>query len=96
MTTENPVPWPGDISKQVLPGTRFLLQIVDVTAPHVLARFPAGGALEREFIEVCTASIVSRGGGLLKSEAHVRAAILAGITDAILALKRETRQLPHL
>ena len=87
-------PWPGDIANAIQEGTRFLLQIVDVDPPHHVARFPAGGPLERAFIEHCTAEIMRRGVGLMKTEAHVRADIRTGLEAAILALKMETLHLP--
>ena len=71
---------------------RFLLQIVDADAPHAVVRLPAGGALERDLVEACTAAIVAKGVGVLKTEAHVREAIRSGLTEALTALKRETRQ----
>lgn len=36
----------GNLMADLKPGTRFLLQIVEVNPPHHLVRFPAGGALE--------------------------------------------------
>lgn len=87
-------PWPGDISAEVKPGTRFLLQIVGVDAPHPVARFPAGGPLEVAFIEACTEAIMARGVGLLKGTEHVRADVRAGLEAAIAQLKRQTRGVP--
>ena len=72
-------------------GPLFLLQIVENAPPYAVVRFPAGGLLERDFIATCTEAIVARGVGLLKTEAHVRADIAAGITEAILSLKLQTR-----
>lgn len=46
--------------------------------------------MERDLIEACTAAVVTRGVGIFRTEAHVRAAIVAGITEAITDLKRET------
>lgn len=66
----------------------FLLQIVDQQGRVV--RLPGGGALERDLIAACTESIVARGVGFGRSEAHVRQAIRDGMTEAIRALKRET------
>lgn len=69
----------------------FLLQIVSAEPPHEVARFPGGGALEREFIAACTEAIVARGVGVLKTTGQVRSAIADGITETIRALKRDSR-----
>ena len=69
----------------------FLLQIVDVRTGDVV-QLPAGGALERDLIQSCTDAIVARGVGLFRTEAQVRQAIQDGMTEAILALKLETRE----
>lgn len=71
--------------------TRFLLQIVDATEPYAVVRLPAGGALERDLVQTCVEAIVAKGVGFGKTEAHVRRAIDEGMTDAIRALKRESR-----
>ena len=71
----------------------FLLQIVRADPPHEVVRFPGGGPLERNLIHACTEAIVARGVGLLKTERQVKAAITAGITDAIRELKWDTRSL---
>lgn len=89
----DPKPWPGDLSGQVPDGTRFLLQIVSVDPPHVVARLPAGDALERALIEHLASHIIARGVGVFKTEAHVRADILAGIETAIMELKAQTARL---
>ena len=70
---------------------RFLLQIVEVDAPHSVVRLPGGGLLERDLITACTDAIVAKGVGFGKTEAQVRQAIAEGITDTIRALKRDTR-----
>lgn len=67
----------------------FLLQIVDAKTGAVV-QLPGGGRMERDLIEACTAAVVTRGVGIFRTEAHVRAAIVAGITEAITDLKRET------
>ena len=69
----------------------YLLQIVDASAPHAVVRIPAGGPLERDLVQICTEAIVSQGVGIFRTEAHVRKAIHAGITEAIADLKRESR-----
>lgn len=69
----------------------FLLQIVLAEAPHDVARLPGGGPLERDLIAACTEAIVAKGVGFGKTEAQVRQAIAAGITDAIRAIKRDSR-----
>lgn len=71
----------------------FLLQIVKAEEPHVVVRLPGGGPLERDLISAFTDAIVQRGVGLLKTERQVKAAIAAGITDAIRELKFDTRNL---
>ena len=71
--------------------TLYLLQIVDAREPHAVVRIPAGGPLERDLVQVCTDAIVSKGVGFFKTEGQVRRAIEAGMTEAILALKRESR-----
>jgi hypothetical protein len=68
----------------------FLLQIVSAKDGTV-ATLPAGGPLERDLVQCCTAAIVKRGVGVFRSEAHVRQAIAEGIAEALLDLKRETR-----
>lgn len=75
---------------------RFLLQIVDADDPHAVVRFPAGGPLERDFIDACRQAIVAKGVGFGKTEAQVDRAIMDGLTDVIKALKWETRQLPRV
>lgn len=74
---------------------RFLLQIVDVDEPHAVVRLPAGGLLERDFIETCVTAITAKGVGFGKTEAQVRQAIRDGITETIAALKWETRAVPR-
>ena len=74
--------------------TRFLLQIVDADEPYAVARFPAGGHLEREFVTSCTEAIVAKGVGFGKTEAQVKAAVAEGIAETIRALKMDTRYLP--
>lgn len=72
---------------------RFLLQIAEGEAPFAVARFPAGGALERDFVAACTEAIVRRRVGFFRTEAQVKQAISDGITAAILDLKEDTRVL---
>ena len=60
---------------------------------HKPACFPGGGPVERDFIVACTEAIVKRGVGLFRTNAAVKQAILAGITEVISELKNETRRL---
>lgn len=69
----------------------YLLQIVSAEPPHVVARFPGGSAMERDFIAACTDAIVRKGVGFGKTEAQVRQAIADGITDTVRALKQDSR-----
>lgn len=69
----------------------FLLQIVDANPPHAVARIPYGGAIEKDLVKVLTDAIVAKRVGFFRTEAHVKAAIESGITDAIAAMKNETR-----
>lgn len=71
----------------------YHLQIVNAKTGD-LVRLPGGTALERDLIAVCTQAIVTKGVGLFRTEAHVRQAITDGITEALLALKAETRKVP--
>lgn len=71
-------------------GPIFFLQIAYPDGRVV--QLPAGGALERDLIDVCTRAIVKRGVGVFKTEAQVTQAIRDGITEAILDLKRESVQ----
>jgi len=54
-----------------------------------VVRLAAGGPVERDLIAACEAAIVRRGVGLFRTEAQVRAAVVAGIEEALLGLKRE-------
>jgi hypothetical protein len=67
----------------------MMLQIVLPDGTPV--RFPAGGVLERELVNVCTDAILAKGVGILQTQAQVEAKIRAGITEAIYALKADTR-----
>lgn len=68
---------------------KFLLQIVDAQRRHVVT-LPAGGDLERDLIQACTDAIVAKGVGVFRTEAQVRTAIDAGITEALRDLKMQT------
>lgn len=68
--------------------TVFLLQIVKPDGSVV--QLPGGGKLERDLVAACTDAIVSKGVGVFKTEAHVKAAIAAGMAEAIRDLKWET------
>ena len=67
----------------------YRLQIADMQGNVVV--LPAGGRLERDFIKACADEVIRRGVGVLKSEAHVRADIEAGLAEVIRDLKWETR-----
>ena len=72
---------------------RFLLQIVDADAPHAVVRLPGGGPLEIELITACWTAVKAKGVGFAKSEAQVERAFMDGMTEAIRALKWQTRLL---
>jgi hypothetical protein len=69
----------------------FLLQIVEVGGPRAVAQIPGGGALEADLIDICTRTILSKGVGLFKTEAHVEQDIRDGLAEAIMGLKAQTR-----
>ena len=66
----------------------MLLQIIHDDG-RVL-QLKAGGPLEADLVAACTAAIVAKGVGILRTEAQVKRAIAAGIREAIQALKSET------
>jgi hypothetical protein len=68
----------------------FLLQIVSTSDGHI-ATFPGGGELEADFVLSATEAIVKRGVGVLKTQKQVEQAIRDGLTEAIMALKRQSR-----
>jgi hypothetical protein len=71
----------------------YLLQVVEAREPfrEVLARFPAAGPAELDLIQGitdaviadATPAIVEKGVGVFKTEAHVRAAIDAGLRESV-------------
>lgn len=67
----------------------MLLQIVHPDG--TLVRLPGGGTLERDLVDACTAAILAKGVGILQTQAQVAGKIRAGITEAIFALKSDTR-----
>ncbi len=67
----------------------LLLQIV--THAGDVVRFPAGGPLERDFIDACTKAIVAKGVGFFTTESQVADRIATGIAEAVYALKTDTR-----
>jgi hypothetical protein len=67
----------------------FKLQIV--TPEGDLVRFPGGGALEREFVEMCVKAILAKGVGLFRTENHVEIDVREAITETIYSLKADTR-----
>ena len=66
----------------------FWLQIVDTDGR--VATLPGGGKLEQDLIASMTNAIVAKGVGFFKTEASVRVAIAAGITDTINEIKQKT------
>lgn len=70
----------------------YMLQIVDAQGGRV-AKFPSGGAVEKELIGSCTEAIVAKGVGMFRTEATVRAAIAEGIEETIHDLKRKTLEI---
>lgn len=69
----------------------FLIQIVEAASNHAIALIPGGGPLEAELVELCVAHIIPKGVGLFRTSAHVEADIRAGIREAIMGLKDQTR-----
>jgi hypothetical protein len=70
----------------------FLLQIVENETPQrLVAQIPGGGPLEADLIELCTSHIMSKGVGVMRTEAHVEADIRAGLKEAIYSLKEQTK-----
>lgn len=70
--------------------TRFWLQVVD--REGVVVKTPFGAPMERDLIRACTEAIVAKGVGVLKTEAQVKRAIEAGITETVRSLKHDTIQ----
>ena len=68
--------------------TLFWLQIVDGSG--VVAKLPGGGTLERDLVQSFTDAIVKKGVGVFRTEAQVRAAIEAGITEVLREMKHQT------
>jgi hypothetical protein len=69
--------------------TLFLLQVVRNGSTKAV-QLPGGGKMEIDLIDACTEAIVRRKVGYFRSEAHVRQAIKAGITETIDNLKLQT------
>jgi hypothetical protein len=67
----------------------YWLQIADEKG--VVARFPAGGALEHDIVDDVIARLRAESVGWFVSQAKVEAAVRASIEAAILALKQESR-----
>jgi hypothetical protein len=67
----------------------MLLQIV--YPDGTVVRLPAGGPLEAEMVDLLTRTIMAKGVGLFRSEAHVEQDIRSGIRDALMGLKHQTR-----
>lgn len=66
--------------------SKFLLQIVDKTSGKVV-QFEPGKSVEIDLVEDCVKRILTKGVGLLKTEAHVEQDIRDGISEAIKNLK---------
>ena len=66
----------------------FKLQVVYPDGS--LVPLSAGGPLEIDFIQRCAEAICLHGVGVLKTRAQVEKAIVTGITDTLMALKRRT------
>jgi hypothetical protein len=75
-------------TKQPMPEPVFRLKLVYADGGELM--FDGGGAFERDLIRVCREAIVKRGVGFTKTEAHVAKDIDAGLTEAIMSLKRES------
>jgi glycerol-3-phosphate responsive antiterminator len=71
-----------------MPKQVFRLQITDLNGEVI--ELKPGGKLEIDFIEACTNEITAHGVGVFKTEAQVRAAIKAGISNVIRTLKHRT------
>ena len=69
----------------------YYVQIVEAKPPYTVVRIPGGGPLERDLVKLCTEVIVSKGVGLFRTESQVRQAIEDGMTEALSAVKRESR-----
>jgi hypothetical protein len=69
----------------------FLLQIVENDSQRKIAQIPGGGPLEADLIELCVTSIMARGVGVLRGEAHVEQDIRIGMQEALMSLKDQTR-----
>lgn len=67
----------------------MLLQIVYPDGS--LVRFPAGGDLELNLIDVAVKHILAKGVGVFRGEAHVEQDIRDGLSEAIFSLKEQTR-----
>lgn len=66
----------------------FFLQIVD--GEGRIARFPGGGPLEANFIDICLQHILPKGVGLFRTKDQVEQAIRSGLAEAIMSLKSQT------
>jgi hypothetical protein len=71
-------------------ASRFRMQIVDTVTGDVVEYEP-GRRVETEFVSDCINRIVAQGVGFFKTEATVKAAVEAGIKEAIFELKTQVR-----
>lgn len=62
------------------------LQLAD--SAGIVAQYRAGGQAELDLIDACTAAIVARGVGLIRTERHVAQDIRDGIAEVIARLKK--------
>lgn len=77
--------------------TLFLLQIVDANHPNQpVIRTKGGSPFELDLIQRCTEAIVAKGVGFWKTEAQVKVAIAAGITETINSLKPKSTDLSNI
>jgi hypothetical protein len=72
--------------------SRFRISIVDTKTGQTASLVP-GSTGERDFVASITEKVVRKGVGIFRTEAQVKAAIDAGVKEAIKELKREVD--PH-
>lgn len=71
----------------------FRLQIVD--RHGVVVRFNGGSPLELDLVETLVRTIAKQGLGLAVTQAMAEKRVRAGITEALLAFKRQTIPIAH-
>jgi hypothetical protein len=72
-------------------GPVFLLQIVHVPDGET-ARFPGGGPLEANLVDLLTKHIMAKGLSF-KTNAHIEKDVREGISEGIMSLKAETAKI---